>query len=142
MIILDTDHVTLLKYPHRQRGQKLATRLLALPPDELIGVAVISVEEQMRGWLASIAKEKQARRQVFGYRELTQLFEYFNEFTILPFDEAAADRFELLRSAKLRIGTMDLKIAAITLVQNCLLLSGNRSDFDRVPDLRVEDWTV
>ena len=140
MILLDTDHVTLLKYPEGERGARLANRLRALPPEEVIGVSIITVEEQMRGWLAAIAKERQARRQVLGYAELARLFEYFRAFTILPFDEPAADRFDELRSAKLRLGTMDLKIAAIALARNALLLSANRSHFDRVPGLRVENW--
>jgi tRNA(fMet)-specific endonuclease VapC len=83
---------------------------------KVIAVSVVSIEEQMRGWLAAIAKERQAKRQVTAYRELAQLFEFFAEFTIIPFDDAAAERFDQLRSAKIRIGTMDLKIAATALV--------------------------
>ena len=33
---------------------------------EVIGVAIVTVEERMRGWLAVIAKEKSALRQVVG----------------------------------------------------------------------------
>jgi tRNA(fMet)-specific endonuclease VapC len=69
-----------------------------------------------------------------------RLFEYFRSFTIVLFDERAADQFDALRSAKIRLGTMDLKIAATALVNNALLLSANRRDFERVPGLRVEDW--
>ena len=140
MILLDTDHVTLLKYPEGERGARLAARLRALPPDETVTVSIIAVEEQMRGWLAAIAKERQARRQILGYAELGRLFEYFRAFTIVPFDESAADRFDELRAAKLKLGTMDLKIAAIALTRNALLLSANRRDFDAVPGLRVENW--
>lgn len=43
---------------------------------EVIGVAIVTLEERMRGWLAVIAKEKTALRQVVGYRELTLLFEF------------------------------------------------------------------
>jgi tRNA(fMet)-specific endonuclease VapC len=140
MILLDTDHVTVLKYPASERCLRLVERLEAVPASELIGVSVISVEEQMRGWLAAIAKERAARRQVAAYRELAGLFDFFSEFEIVPFDEAAADQFDKLRSAKLRLGTMDLKIAAIALVRGALLLSANWGDFARVPGLRVENW--
>lgn len=40
-----------------------------------------------------------------------------------------------------RIGTMDLKIAAIALANDATLLSRNLRDFGKVPGLRVEDWT-
>jgi tRNA(fMet)-specific endonuclease VapC len=52
-------------------------------------VAVLTVDERMRGWLAVIAKANSALRQVVGYRELALLFEFYEEFEIVPFDEAA-----------------------------------------------------
>jgi predicted nucleic acid-binding protein len=49
-------------------------------------------------------------------------------------------QFEHLREQRLYVGTMDLKIAATALVHEALLLSANRSDFERVPGLHVENW--
>ena len=43
---------------------------------------------------------------------------------------------------KMRVGTMDFRIAAIALAHDALLLSRNLTDFRKVPGLRVEDWTV
>lgn len=140
MILLDTDHLTHLKYPDSDRGRRLIARLTALPPTEVVAVSIVSVEERMRGWLAAIAKEKQAIRQVVGYRELTRLIEFYREFEVVPFDEAAARQFDDLRARRLRLGTMDLKIAATALVHDALLVSANRGDFERVPGLRVENW--
>ena len=140
MILLDTDHTTLLKYPESERGTRLVVRLKVRPPGNVLAVSIVTVEEQMRGWLASIAKERLARRQVVAYTELARLFDYFRTFHVAPFDERAADQFDALRSAKIRLGTMDLKIAAIALVNDALLLSANRRDFERVPGLRVENW--
>ena len=140
MIVLDTDHVTSLKYPEHPRAKQLVEKLDALPADESISLSIVTVEEQMRGWLAAIAKERQSHRQVTGYRELQRLFEYFQLFQIIAFDESCADQFEKLRAAKVRIGTMDLKIAATALVHNALLLSANLRHFERVPGLRVENW--
>ena len=60
----------------------------------------------------------------------------------MGFDEAAAVVFQRLRRARLRIGTMDVKIAAIVLSCEALLLSRNLADFRQVPGLQVEDWTV
>jgi len=140
MILIDTDHATFLKYPESERGRRFITRLESLPKSEVVGVAIVTVEERMRGWLAVIAKEKTALRQVTGYRERIRLFEFYQEFEVVAFDEAAAQQFEELRGQRLRLGTMDLKIAATALVRNALLLSANRRDFERVPGLRVENW--
>jgi tRNA(fMet)-specific endonuclease VapC len=140
VILLDTDHLSLVKYVDSDRGRRLADRLRALPADAVVAVSIVTVEEQMRGWLSAIAKERQARRQVRPYAELIGLFEYFRKYNIVPFDDQAAERFEDLRAAKLRLGTMDLKIAATALVNQATLLSANRSDFGKVPGLRVEKW--
>lgn len=140
MILIDTDHVTFLKYPESERGRRFIECLQSLPESEIVGVAIVTVEERMRGWLAAIAREKSAIRQVAGYRELMQLFDFYQEFEIVPFDETVARLFDDLRGQRLRLGTMDLKIAATALVRNALLLSANRSDFERVPGLRVENW--
>ena len=140
MILMDTDHTTFLKYPDSDRGRRLIERLEAASATEAVGVAIVTIEERMRGWLAAVAKEKTAARQVLGYRELSLLFEFYQEFDIVPFDDAAAQQFDDLRRQKLRLGTMDLKIAATALVNHALLLSANRIDFERVPGLRVENW--
>jgi tRNA(fMet)-specific endonuclease VapC len=77
MILLDTDHTTFLKYPDSERGRRMIDRLDAASASEVIAVAIVTVEERMRGWLAVIAKEKSALRQVVGYRELALLFEFY-----------------------------------------------------------------
>jgi tRNA(fMet)-specific endonuclease VapC len=56
-------------------------------------------------------------------------------------DEHAAIEFQRLRNTKVRIKTMDLKIAAITLSLEATLLTRNSRDFIKVPGLRFEDWT-
>ncbi|MGC8642029.1 MAG: DUF1559 domain-containing protein [Isosphaeraceae bacterium] len=74
MIHLDTDHTTFLKDPDSDRGRRMIARLDAVSEFEAIGVSIVTVEERMRGWLAVIAKERTALRQVVGYRELALLF--------------------------------------------------------------------
>jgi tRNA(fMet)-specific endonuclease VapC len=61
---------------------------------------------------------------------------------LLDFDAAASHEFVRLRKGGIRIGTMDLRIAAIALAHDALLISRNLVDFQKVPGLRVEDWTV
>jgi Rhodopirellula transposase DDE domain len=40
----------------------------------------------------------------------------------------------------IRTGTRDRKIAALSVVQDALLLSANRQDFEQVPGLRFDSW--
>ena len=140
MILLDTDHVTLLQHAEGDRYDRLMQRIDQLPPTETFAISVITIEEQMRGWLAVLAKERQTRRQVAPYRELVALFDFFSRYAIALFDDPAAAQFDELRKAKIRIGTMDLKIAAIALVNHSVLVTANRRDFEQVPGLRVENW--
>lgn len=139
MILLDTDHVTILSYPNSQRAQRLQARLNAVA-GAAIAVSIVTVEEKMRGWLAAIAKEREVVRQVAGYRELTALLWWFGSRTIAPFDQAAAEQFALIRHA--RVGTMDKKIASIALTTGALLLTANRRDFALIEGLRFDDWSA
>jgi tRNA(fMet)-specific endonuclease VapC len=55
-------------------------------------------------------------------------------------NEPAADALGQFRAQRIRIGTQDLKIAAIALANDALLLSANLRDFEQVPNLRIENW--
>jgi len=62
-----------------------------------------------------------------------------DEEAMLPFDETAAAILDDLRARKIRIGTNDLAIAAITLSVNGILVTRNAVDFQRVPDPVLEN---
>jgi tRNA(fMet)-specific endonuclease VapC len=94
----------------------------------------------MRGWLALIHRITDTQRQVAYYERLLGLVAFFAEWEVLPFDQCAAVTFERLRQQRVRIGTMDLKIAAIALVHGARLLSANLRAFQQVPNLRVANW--
>ena len=137
MILLDTDHLSILRGDGSERRTRLVTRMAALAVG-VVGTTIVTVEEQMRGWLASIAKERQSRRQVSPYDELIRLFDFFGGYFIVRFDHVAADLFDSY--SRIRIGTADRKIAAIALANNALLLTANRRDYERIPGLRFENW--
>lgn len=60
---------------------------------------------------------------------------------VVDFDERAAVQFQRLQALRLGLGAMDLRIAAIALAQDAILLSRNLQHFRKVPGLQVEDWT-
>jgi tRNA(fMet)-specific endonuclease VapC len=71
-----------------------------------------------------------------------EILQGFTTAPVLPFDTAATTVFDGLQAQRVRIGTMDLRIAAIALSQGLTLLRRNTRDFNRVPGLVTEDWTV
>jgi tRNA(fMet)-specific endonuclease VapC len=95
----------------------------------------------MRGWIAYIARTRSMTHQVEAYRRLGRQLENYCRTPVLAFVEQAAVMLQRLRHARIRIGTMDWKIAAIALSYEATLLSRNLTDFRQIPDLRVEDWT-
>lgn len=139
MYILDTDHVSLLEKKQTAESQRLLFRLTGVPPEEK-ATTIITFEEQMRGWMAWIAQARSLPEQVERYGYLNQTLQRYCAVTVLDFDERAAEEFQRLRTTRIRIGTMDLKIAAIALSHSATLLTRNLVDFQKVPGLKVEDW--
>ena len=76
MIILDSDHLSILRYHNSERALKLIARLNQAT-ERPIATSVANVEEAMRGWLSAIAKERRIERQIPAYRELSELFTFF-----------------------------------------------------------------
>jgi tRNA(fMet)-specific endonuclease VapC len=138
MILLDSDHVSVVADLRHRRQADLRGRLEGV--DDLIAVPIVAVEEQLRGWLAEIHRQRQPHQQIVAYLRLAKLIDFFGEWQIVDWNEPAADAFLRLRKQRIRIGTQDLKIAAIALANDALLLSANLRDFQQVPLLRVEDW--
>jgi tRNA(fMet)-specific endonuclease VapC len=141
MYVLDTDHMSALEWGSGAAGQRLIGRLDTLLPGEA-ATTVITFEEQTRGWLAVLARSRSLDRQVAAYRRLKQLLKNYLKVEVLDFDARAATEFERLQRLRLRIGTMDLKIAAIALAHSATVLTRNLKDFSRVPNLHVGDWTA
>ncbi|MGH9769430.1 MAG: type II toxin-antitoxin system VapC family toxin [Blastocatellia bacterium] len=141
MYILDTDHVSLLEKKQTAESQRLLFRLTSVPPEEK-ATTIITFEEQMRGWMAWIAQARSLSEQIERYKYLNETLQRYCAVTVLDFDKNAAEKFQRLQKARIRIGTMDLKIAAIALTNNATLLSRNLKDFGKIPGLKVEDWSA
>lgn len=141
MIILDTDHISLLQHPDSPEGQRLVERLLASPDRDVV-TTLITIEEQMRGWLQVIARYRDPAQQGTYYDKLVEFIRFFNKWRILPMDEPAVQSLRRLQQDRVRVATTDLKIAAIALANHATLLSRNARDFSRVPGLQFEDWTT
>jgi len=139
MIVLDTDHISVLQHEDSPKAVALVAKLEASPGDEIATTAV-TLEEQARSWLGLISRYSDVRQQVAYYDRFVAMFDFFASWPIIRFDDRAAAEFQHLRSQRIRIATTDLKIASIALVNDATLLSSNLRDFEKVPGLHVENW--
>ncbi len=89
-----------------------------------------------------MARAKDSNALVLGYTELEVVLNDFSRAQVLPFSAAAAEIYDELRSRKVRVGAMDLRIASIAIANRMTLLTRNTVDFERVPNLSFDDWTV
>ncbi len=140
MYVLDTDHISLI-----QRGGTEAQRILeklAHCREDEICVTVITYEEQIKGWLKALSAAKRREDTAFAYLGLKQTARDFCRIDILPFDLAAIEQYEKLRATYRRLGQNDLKIAAIAIVQDAVLLTRNQKDFGQITELKSEDWSI
>ncbi len=127
--VLDSDHCIALMH-----GDIILQEWVQ--QDEIIAITAISVGEIVHGAYKSYNSEENIAR----VRLLLPVL------TILPFNERAAWKFGWLKAylekKGMKLDTADLQIAAIVLARNLILVTHNQKHFQRVPNLKLEDWRV
>jgi tRNA(fMet)-specific endonuclease VapC len=135
--IFDTDHISLLQ----RRNANVIARLERLSLDER-AVTIITVIEQIQGRLAVIRHATSEADVVRGCERLQETMRFYASIYVLPYDVEAQLQFAHLRRQQVRIGTQDLRIAAIALSKNATLVTRNTRDFAKVPGLHIVDWSL
>jgi tRNA(fMet)-specific endonuclease VapC len=136
--IFDTDHLSLIQR-NGQEGKRIAARFAAIAQAELL-VTITTYEEQVRGRLDLLSRAKTLDTQVSAYQGLQQLTVDYRSIGVVAY-QVAAQEHQRLRKVYPRLGNMDLKIAAIVLVNHAILVTRNQSDFGQITELQVEDWS-
>lgn len=124
MLVLDTNILGILQ---RQRGneyQVLRERLDAVDPITVF-VTIVSFQEQAVGWNAYLNRARKSINLIHGYAMYERLLTEFGRMNVLPFDEPAANTFANLQSQRVRVGTMDLRIAAVALSRSFRVITQN-----------------
>lgn len=100
-----------------------------------VGVSAITVSE-LRYGVEKSAKPEQNDRA---------LDQFLLPLEVLSFDSDAAEVYGKIRAALEKrgtpIGPLDTLIAAHALSLDTILVTNNTREFERVPTLRIEDWT-
>lgn len=72
------------------------------------------------------------------------LAQFLAPIEILPYDDAAAQHYGELRvyleKSGAPIGSLDMLIAAHALSTSCILITNNVKEFERVPNLKIDNW--
>jgi tRNA(fMet)-specific endonuclease VapC len=135
--LFDTDHLTLLDRGHTQVRQRHSAQ-----PSDTVGISAVTIQEYLKGRLAALTRHQSGPLQVQAYANLLGSLQLFQQFPIVAFDDACENEYQHLRCLRLRIGTQDLKIAAVALVHRLTVVTRNRRDFGRIPGLGLEDWSL
>jgi tRNA(fMet)-specific endonuclease VapC len=139
--LLDTDHISILQKQSGPEYLTLITRVAQVPRTDL-AFCIVSFHEQVLGCHTYIAHAKTAADIVRGYQIFERVLAAFAAAPVLPFDANASATFDDLVAQRVRIATMDLRIASIARSLGLTLLTRNTRDFAKVPGLVIEDWTI
>lgn len=101
-----------------------------------ICISAITLAELQHGVEKSMNPEKNSMA----------LLQFLSILDILPFDDLAATQYgkicAYLQKHGTPIGTMDMLIAAHAKTENLIIVTNNVREFERVPDLKIENWTI
>jgi tRNA(fMet)-specific endonuclease VapC len=132
LYLLDTNVIVIYL---NQRSLVLRERLEAKAPEDIAVCSAVKFELFYGAMRSGNPKRNLARQQ-----------EFLNLFVSLPLDDLAATKAGEIRANLAALGTpigpYDLLIAAIAIVNNLTLVTHNTREFERVSELRVEDWEV
>ena len=128
--MLDTDAcIALIK----DRPVSMRSRLSLLTPEE-VGISSIVAAELWFG-VANSQKKKKNESALKDFLEFVTLLDWPCEASPL-YGQIRAQ----LQKKGTPIGAMDLLIASHALFINTVLVTNNTREFERVPDLKIENW--
>lgn len=97
-------------------------------------ISAITLAELEHGVAKSAYPEKNA----------AALMQFLAILDVLPFDDLAAEEYSdicaYLQKQGTPIGQMDMLIAGHARAEGLILVTNNVREFERVPDLRIENW--
>ena len=128
--ILDTDITSLLFTRHPIVSQ----RVIAAGQD--VALSIITVQEIFNGWVSRINATDKPDELIYRYGRLERMIALFKKVPILGFDQTAVAQIDRIISINPNLGKKrvqkDMRIAAIVLANNAILVTRNRSEERRV----------
>jgi tRNA(fMet)-specific endonuclease VapC len=106
-------------------------------------VPVVVVEKVIRGRFAAIRLAEAGKGKTSlpaAYDLFDQSFRALAAFQILLYNMAADALIQQLKRNKIRVGTRDMRIAAICIVHGATLVTRNARDYNKIPGLTLDVW--
>ena len=132
MYLLDTNTCI---YFMKNTYPRLTQRLLSHDPSELL-ISSLTVLELEYG----------AEKSNWGDRTRQKMAMFLAPFTILPFETNGAISAARIRAYLERHGIIisayDIQIAAQGLSRGLTVVTHNTGEFNRIPELKLEDWVL
>jgi tRNA(fMet)-specific endonuclease VapC len=135
--VLDTD--TLSEF---HRGNSTVIQNVERRDGDLLAITVLTVEEQLSGWYTLLRKSRQPEHVVRVYSQLGQSVVRLAKWPILPYTATAIERVAYFKTLHFNVRHTDLRIAAVAIENDMVLVTRNTKDFVRIPDVRIEDWSI
>ena len=118
----------------RNKTLLLRERIKMYSPS-LLHLSVITVAELEYG----------AAKSKTPVKEHQAVLDFVSPFKIIDFKPNDAENFGLIRAYLEKkgtpIGPYDMEIAAQAMTNNLIIVTNNVGEFERVPWIKVEDWT-
>ena len=137
LFVLDTDILSL-----DYRGDPVVVARVDAHGHAELAITVLTVDEQLSGWYTLTRQARRPEEIARAYATLGEAVVRLARWTILPYTEFAIARVAELKALRLNVGLMDLRIAAVALENQAVIVTRNRRDFSRIPGLSLEDWSV
>jgi tRNA(fMet)-specific endonuclease VapC len=119
----------------RGKSKSIAEKIVKVAADNRVIPSVVRAE-LFHGAYKSAKPEENIKK----------VREFLKIHPSLSFDDSASEIFGRIRANLERrgliIGPYDLQIAAISIANNCTLVTNNTKEFSRIEELKIEDWEI
>ncbi|AFM04834.1 putative nucleic acid-binding protein, contains PIN domain [Bernardetia litoralis DSM 6794] len=133
--LFDTDTLSFFLRNENKNEKKVTQKINEyLKEHEKFTISIITYYELLNGLYFGDSEER-----------TTEIELLLNNHTILPLSKKAAQKaaqiYTKLRSEGNSIAHNDILIAATAIVENLVLITNNNKHFDRIEELKTENWT-
>jgi tRNA(fMet)-specific endonuclease VapC len=145
MFLLDTNIISIAPKQTIQSdaiSKNIIQRFQKFGEDNLLYTSIICYQEVMNGIRDAQRKYGQEYKQNY----FLEVISFLNNLQLIDYTKEIANKFTLVKMAGLQNGLLypsyDLMIAATALEYEFTIVTNNTKDFEKIPNIKLEDWTL